>query len=338
MIGCDLIVAAGDEAVSTLRAGRSHAVVCTDLIATAEFARNADWKADAGGLLERIACTHSATRLTVVDGQRLAVALMGDAIAANMLMLGVAWQQGWIPLSRAAIERAIELNGVAVDMNRQGLPLGPLHRARTADRGRADASRAAQVIQFASAAEPADARRDRRAARGLAHRLPGRRARAALHGAGRRSAARGHGARRPAGRWPRAVARYYFKLLAVKDEWEVARLYTGRGFREELEQTFEGDYELHFHLGAWPFAQTRPRHRQAGQARGRPVADAARSAVLARLRFLRGSAARSLPQQRRSGSWIAPCSPSYEGDVRMLVAGLIAAELRRARWRSRRCR
>ena len=117
LVGCDLIVAAGDESMSKLSAGRSRGVVCTDLIPTGEFARNPDWRIDAGALSARLSAVLG-DDLLLLEGQRLATALMGDSIAANMFMLVAAWQRGQIPLSLASIDRAIELNGVAVELNR----------------------------------------------------------------------------------------------------------------------------------------------------------------------------------------------------------------------------
>ncbi|MBL8486307.1 MAG: indolepyruvate ferredoxin oxidoreductase family protein, partial [Rhodocyclaceae bacterium] len=117
VVGCDLIVSAGDEAVSKMRAARTRVAVCTDLIPTAEFARNPDWRVDVPALRAKLA--GAAAEVFPIEGIRIAAALLGDAIAANMFMLGVAWQRGWIPLTRAAIERAIELNGVQPDFNKR---------------------------------------------------------------------------------------------------------------------------------------------------------------------------------------------------------------------------
>jgi indolepyruvate ferredoxin oxidoreductase len=120
-----------------------------------------------------------------------------------------------------------------------------------------------------------------------------------------------------------AVAHGWFKLLAVKDEWEVARLYTSDAFRKELEQTFEGDYTLHFHVGAWPFARTDP-------TTGRPVKREVGPwlmrafGVMAKLRGLRGSWLDPFRngEERRLD---ATLRTQYEQDVRALIAGLTDA-------------
>ena len=98
LIGCDLIVAAGDECVSKLRPG-ARAVISADLTPTADFARNPDWSVDADGLIERLKSVLGDGAF-VLDGQRLAEELLGEAIAANMLMLGAAWQKGLVPIRR----------------------------------------------------------------------------------------------------------------------------------------------------------------------------------------------------------------------------------------------
>ncbi len=127
LVGCDLIVAAGDESLSRMKPGAGQGVACTDLTPTADFARNPDWHVDAAALAERLR-TRLGERVLLLEGQRLASALLGDPIAANMFMLGAAWQRGQILLARAAIERAIELNGVAVAMNQAAFTCGTARR------------------------------------------------------------------------------------------------------------------------------------------------------------------------------------------------------------------
>ncbi len=122
MIGCDLIVAASDECLSKLNAG-SSAVISADLTPTADFARNPNWSVDADALIERLKSALG-DKAFVLDAQRLAQELLGDPIASNMFMLGAAWQRGLVPLRRAAIDRAIELNGVAIAANRQAFEWG----------------------------------------------------------------------------------------------------------------------------------------------------------------------------------------------------------------------
>jgi indolepyruvate ferredoxin oxidoreductase len=123
MIGCDLIVAASDESLSRMPPGKGNAIVCTDLVPTGEFARNPDWQIDPKGLTDRLQAAVG-SGLVLIDAQRVATALIGDPMAVNMFMLGLAWQRGLVPLKREAIERAIELNGVAVPMNKEAFTWG----------------------------------------------------------------------------------------------------------------------------------------------------------------------------------------------------------------------
>ena len=125
LIGCDLVVASGDEALSKLTPGKSVAVTDTTVVPTAEFSQNPDWVLDGDKQLERL---HRVLGEGVrgMDAQGLAEKVMGDRMYANMLLMGAAWQQGGIPLSLEAIHRAIELNGVAIAKNKQAFDLGRL--------------------------------------------------------------------------------------------------------------------------------------------------------------------------------------------------------------------
>ena len=116
LLGCDLVVAGGNEALATLAPGRGHAVVNTQPMMTGDFTRQADLDFPAAAL-ERRLLDAAGPRASFVDAARLASALLGDAIAANLFMVGFAYQKGLLPVSAAAIERAIELNRVAAAMN-----------------------------------------------------------------------------------------------------------------------------------------------------------------------------------------------------------------------------
>ncbi len=279
LIGCDLIVAAGDECVSKLNP-RTRAVISADLTPTADFARNPNWSVDAEGLIERLKSALDDKAL-VLDGQRLAAALLGDAIASNMFMLGAAWQKSLIPLRREAIDRAIELNGVAIEANKQAFEWG---RRAAHDLVSVEALVAGDEPQ-ADEAPPLDALIERRAAHLTDY---GNASYAARY---RALVERVRAAERTAGlgeALTKAVARSYHKMLAVKDEWEVARLFAAPEFRRALAQEFEGPYRLHFHLGAWPFARPDPRTGMMGKGEAGPWAMTTFH-VMARLKFLRGT-------------------------------------------------
>jgi len=279
LIGCDLIVAAGDECLSKLNA-RTRAVIDADLVPTSDFARNPNWSVDAALLVERFASSLG-VRPLFLDAQRLADKLLGDAIASNMFMLGAAWQNGLVPLRREAIGRAIELNGVAIEANKQSF-----------EWGRRAAHDLAAVERLVAPDEPEarhaptlDALIEKRAAhlkvsRGEAaakrYRTLVERVRAV------------EGKANLGETLTAAAARSYHRLLAVKDEWEVARLFAAPEFATALADQFEGPYKLHFHLGGWPFGRPDPRTGVMAKREAGPWAMTV-FRLMARLRFLRGS-------------------------------------------------
>ena len=249
LIGCDLIVAAGDEAVSKLRRGKTGAVISADLTPTADFARNPNWSIDKDDLIERLK-NALGDKAFVLDAQRLAASLLGDPIASNMFMLGAAWQKGLVPIRREAIERAIELNGVAIDANKQAF-----------DWGRRAAHDPVSVETLVGFDEPADEPPplDALIARRVAHLTDYRNAAYAERYSALVERVRAAESRAGLGEaLTAATARAYHKLLAVKDEWEVARLFAAPEFQQALAREFEGAYRLHFHIGAWPFARPDP--------------------------------------------------------------------------------
>ncbi|MCC6473105.1 MAG: indolepyruvate ferredoxin oxidoreductase family protein, partial [Burkholderiales bacterium] len=266
LLGCDLLVAAGAEVLARMDAGRSRAVVNRALTPSGEFARNPDWDAHAGDLeasLER-ACGEG--RVEFVDAARLALALCGEAVAQNVFLLGYAWQKGWVPLSHAALERAIELNGAAVAQNRDAFDWGrrAAHAPRALERLAQPAQ--AQVDSRAALGSPRPRSLEELVAQRAAH-LSGYQdealaARFEAFIARIRDAEAGTGL---GDAMARAAAGAYFRLLACKDEYEVARLYAGGAFRRELDEAFEPGYSLRLHIGAWPL---RRREAAGGEAAG----------------------------------------------------------------------
>ena len=260
LIGCDLIVAAGDECLSKLNAG-SHAVISADLTPTADFARNPNWSVDADALIERLK-TALGDKAFVLDAQRLAQDLLGDPIASNMFMLGAAWQKGMVPLRRAAIDRAIELNGVAIAANKQAF-----------EWGRRAAHDLASVEGLAAGRQPEgepppslDALIERRAAHILASRgeADAKRYRALVE---RVRAAERQGGLGEA--MTTAVARAYHKLIAVKDEWEVARLFASHEFQRALQMQSSKALTSFISISAHG-PSPGPTRRRAWSARARP--------------------------------------------------------------------
>ena len=178
-----------------------------------------------------------------INATRLATALLGDSIAANLFTTGFAWQRGLVPLSAEAIGQAIALNGVAVRMNAEAFLWGR--------RAAHDLKAVEAVLGMNTAAQAPDAETlDEMVARrvefltGYQNRQYAEDYRRVVDKVRAAEAARVKGSTA----LTQAVARYLFKLMAYKDEYEVARLYTDGRFKEALGKAFKGDAKLTFHL------------------------------------------------------------------------------------------
>ncbi|HJW56394.1 MAG TPA: indolepyruvate ferredoxin oxidoreductase family protein, partial [Burkholderiaceae bacterium] len=150
VIGCDVIVTGSRDALSRMGEGRTHAAVNSTRTPTAAFVKNPDWQFPDAAAEQEIRSACGSDRVESIDAGRMATALMGDAIATNMFMLGYAWQQGWVPLSEAAIMKAIELNAVSVAFNQQAFTWGRMaaHDFAAVDKLAKANDGAAQVIEF----------------------------------------------------------------------------------------------------------------------------------------------------------------------------------------------
>jgi len=254
VLGCDMVVAASPEAVGKMRPEVTHAVINSQQTMTGAFTRDADLDFPEAAMHEAIAQAAGANCTDFIDATRLATALMGDSIATNQFMMGYAWQKGLIPISQAAIERAIELNGVAVEAGKQSFLWG--RRA------------AVDMAAVRALAEPPASLRERRLSETLDE-MVARRADflVAYQNAAyaerykelvRRVQAVEAGRAKGAEGLAEAVARYYFKLLAYKDEYEVARLYSDGSFRRQVAEQFEGDYRLKVSLAPPLLAERDP--------------------------------------------------------------------------------
>jgi indolepyruvate ferredoxin oxidoreductase len=182
----------------------------------------------------------------------LATALLGDSIASNLFMLGYAWQKGWVPLSHESLMRAIELNAAAVEMNKTAFNWGRLAAhdiaaVRAAAKGKAEAPIGAPLVLDDSALSTT---LDQRVARRVAFLTDYQNAAYAEKYKSLVDKVRaGEEAKTPGTTaLTEAVARYAFKLMAYKDEYEVARLYTAGDFEKRVRDTFDGDFKIHFHL------------------------------------------------------------------------------------------
>jgi indolepyruvate ferredoxin oxidoreductase len=264
LIGGDIVVSANTEALAKLKAGVTRAVVnCTET-PTAEFIRNPDWRFPLEQMQQTILEAAGEGRADFIDANGLATVLMGDAIFGNLILLGHAWQRGLVPVSLASLTRAIELNGVAVEANLKAFLWG---RRLAHDRAAVERfARPATVVELPRAPTLDDlvARRAAYLTDYQDAAYAGRYRALVEQGARRGGATQLDAARR-------TVARNYFKLLAVKDEYEVARLHADPAFQAKIAAIFEGDYTPQLPPGAAAAGENRSRHRSAEEARLRAM-------------------------------------------------------------------
>ena len=283
LLGCDIVTAGSIESLAKLRAGHSRAVINTQETMTAEFTRRPDMEFPERELIEAIANATGDDATAFVDAGSLATAILGDSIATNLFMVGYAWQKGLVPLGQAAIERAIDLNGVAVDFNKQAFLWG-----RRAAHDLAAVRRTAMPER--QAGETAPASLDDTIARRVGELTAYQDAAYAKRYSALVERVRDAEAKSASGLSGLAetVARSYFKLLAYKDEYEVARLHSDGSFMKQVHDRFEGDFKLTFHL-APPLVASRDA--ESGELQKRVYGSWMMGVfkVLARLKGLRGT-------------------------------------------------
>jgi indolepyruvate ferredoxin oxidoreductase len=281
LFGGDIAVAGTAKALATIEHGRTRVVVNTAEVLPGDFTRDVDYSLPVERVKRSLgeAAGHGACHF--IDANQLALALLGNTIGANLFLLGHAWQSGAIPLSKAALDRAIEVNGEAVAMNKAAFDWGR-HAAVHPDRLLAMVD--AQRRPATPVAESLDALVERHATFLTAYQNAAyaRRYRILVDQV-RAADLRGRT------RLTEAVARNLFKLMAYKDEYEVARLYTDGTFLRQLAETFEGGgLRLRFHMAPPVLAR---RDKATGRPRkstfGPWMMPAFR--VLARLKVLRGT-------------------------------------------------
>ena len=287
VLGCDPIVSAGKETLQRMLGGRTHVALNGHSTPTAAFVKDGGWRDPSADCVSDIAATIEATAhpglLGVFDANRVANQLLGDSIFINPMVLGYAWQKGWIPLSLESLLRAIELNEVQVDKNKAAFEWGrhcahdwaavqallqpaqvvTLHRPQKL--GELIARRSELLTQYQNAAYArhyTDFVERVRQAEDQA--LPGQDS------------------------LTRAVAQGLYKLMAYKDEYEVARLHTDADFLRSIAERFEGDYRLQYHLAPPLLARRNEKGELQKRAYGPWMLSAFR--VLSKLKFLRGTA------------------------------------------------
>src|ERR1700720_3292666 len=248
VLACDILTGVGYEAIAKMQKGVTKALVNTALVMPADFTRNADLKFPLGSMEHEIKDAVAAGDAEFLDATKLATGLMGDSIATNLFMVGFGYQRGLIPLSEAAILRAIELNGAAIESNKESFKWGRLA--------------AAEPERVLAAAIPRQKPESQRLSTSLDEMIARRASFLTDYQDGAYAKrytdfldkVRTAEITRLPGQsaLTEAVARYYFKLLAIKDEYEVARLYTDGDFAKRVAAQFEGNPRLEFHL-APPF-------------------------------------------------------------------------------------
>jgi len=244
LLGCDMVTAAGADVLAKMRRRLTVAVMNAQQVMTADFTQHPDLAYPDRRLRETIA--DAAKEARYVDATRIATALLGDSIAANLFMVGYAWQAGLIPIGRAALERAVALNGAAVQANLDAFLWGR-RMAEHPDRVLALVGPEAETAGDRRLSDSLDEAIDRRAASLRAYQT-GRYAKRYRKAVARVRAAEARvmGAGETA--LTDAVARALFKLMSTKDEYEVARLYTDGRFKAMLEDRFTGTPRPTFHM------------------------------------------------------------------------------------------
>ncbi|HVV97639.1 MAG TPA: DUF6537 domain-containing protein, partial [Rhodanobacteraceae bacterium] len=248
-------------ALSKIRAGRAHVVLNTYEAMPGTFTMKPDLEFPAKKIVDAVTYALDGARPELVDATDLATKLLGDSIASNLFMLGYAWQKGWVPLSLDALMRAIELNAAAVEMNKTAFNWG---RMAAHDIGvvRAAANGSNATAATNANADPLDDEvisrtLDEEIARRVAFLIDYQNSAYANRYKTLVEKVRAAEQQKSPGftSLTEAVARYAFKLMAYKDEYEVARLYTSGEFEKRIRETFDGDYKLHFNLAPPLFAK-----------------------------------------------------------------------------------
>jgi indolepyruvate ferredoxin oxidoreductase len=316
-----VLVAVADEALAKMQLGVTRAAVNASVVMPASFTGDADLQFPVDSMEREIIDAVGRENVNFIDGARLATALMGDTIATNPFMLGYAYQLGLVPVSEESLMRAIELNGTAIEMNKRSFQWGRWaavagntveEHARPREAG-ADSQRLSGSLEEIIARRVAYLTDYQNAAYARRYSALLERVRGA-----ERAVARGTS-------FTEAVARYYFKLLAVKDEYEVARLYTDGEFERRVAATFEGDYQLRFHLAPPLWVKPDP---VTGQIAKRQYGPWMRTAfrLLAQLKGLRGTAFDLFgrgAERRMERQLLA----DYEAQVEHLLTRITAANL-----------
>ena len=243
IIGCDPIVAVAKETLLRMHGTRTHVALNSNSTPTAAFVKNANWQNPAAQCVQEIKDVVGEAHVGVFDADAASTSLLGDSIYTNPMMLGYAWQKGWIPLDKSSLHRAMELNAVAVPQNKAAFEWGcrAAHDLAAVQK----LITPANVIEFKKreSLEGVIAKRVeflsgyQNAAYASDYQAFVQKVKATEETLGVKHLP-----------LTDAVARYLFKLMAYKDEYEVARLHTDPAFHAKINAMFEGDFTLNYHL------------------------------------------------------------------------------------------
>lgn len=284
LLGCDIVTSASERILSGASRSRTHAIVNSYEVMPAQFTRDADFNLPGSQMQVQIEARTKRGATEFINATRIASALLGDSIASNLFTLGYTWQQGLVPVSEDAINRAIELNGVAIKMNQQAFLWG---RRAAHDLAAVEAVLSTGTRQVEEQPRTLDDDINRRVDflteyqnaayaetyKSLVGDVRSREAKA-VKGSEKLTA---------------AVARYLFKLMAYKDEYEVARLYSDGSFANSVAAKFKGDYQVRHHLAPPVLAKRDPETGHLQKQEYGPWMMRAFS-VLTKLKGLRGTA------------------------------------------------
>ncbi len=242
IFGCDIVVTGNPDSLNKIKKGKTKVLVNKDQSITGHFVHNPDYEFHHEALKKDILAAAGKEHVDFIDAHRIATGLLGDAIGTNMFMTGYAYQKGLIPLSHEAIEKTIEMNGVDVPFNIQAFRWGrygaiDLKAVETA----AGMNVEDKLHQGPLSLEDMVAHR-KKFLTGYQNKAYADRYEALIN------RVRVADLKVKRGELSLSVAKYYAKLLAVKDEYEVARLYTDGVFLKELRAQFEGPVKLNFYL------------------------------------------------------------------------------------------
>ncbi len=324
IIGCDPIVSANKETTVRMRAGRTHVALNAHSTPTAAFVKNANWLNPSQSCVENITQIVGEAGVSTFNADALATVMMGDSIYTNPIMLGYAWQKGWVPLQKASLMRAIELNAVAVDNNKTAFEWGcrAAHHWAEVEQLLQASNNAVSVIDF----KKRDSLEDVIAKRVEFLTAYQNTAYAAKYIdfvekiRSKEQALKGDVIVK-ALPLTEAVARNLFKLMAYKDEYEVARLHSDGTFEKKVASMFEGDYKLNYHLAPPLIAKKNDRGELQKQQFGPWMLTSFK--LLAKLKGLRGTAFDifgKTPERRMERALLADYRKSMEAVMLKLTS------------------